>query len=155
MPATHYLQSSRPDESDPSAGASTSTGEHTATLKSNSHSTAVTQHIHTDIVSRPDKCQYDRMRERDEQTTEYIVGGRWIGMVFKVRIHKAYYDWGLNVTRYNVRTVNAEVFKIVGDGDVEGLQRLLDSHQASIRDVDPNGNGLLEVSLCQQGVVVC
>ena len=146
MPATHYLQSSRPDESDPSAGASTSTGEHTATLKSNSDPTAVTQHIHRDIVSRRDKSQYERMRERDEQSTEYTIGVRWISMVFKVRLHKAYYNWGLNVTRYNVRPFNAEVFQVVLRGDVAGLQCLLDNHQASIHDVDPDGGGSLEVS---------
>ena len=155
IPATHYLRSSPLDESHPSAVISNSLGGPPATFKSNSRSTAVTKCSHTEDISRRDKSQYERMRERDGQTTEYIVGGRWIGMVFKVRIHKAYYDWGLNVTRYNVRTLNSEVFKVVGDGDVAGLQRLLNSHQASIHDVDPNGNGLLEVSLCHQSSVVC
>ena len=155
IPATLYLQSSPPAESHPSAGISNSIGEPPATFKCTPCSTAVIKHTHTDDLARRDKSQYERMRQRDEQTTEYIVGGRWIGIIFKVRLHKAYYDWGLNVTRFNVRSLNSEVFKVVEDGDVAGLQRLLDSHQASIHDVNPNGEGLLEVSLCRRSLVVC
>lgn len=52
------------------------------------------------------------------------------------------------VLAYNTVSNSAEVFKLVLEDDLEGLQRVLACGEATIRDCDESGRSLLHVSFC-------
>ncbi|KAF5601305.1 cholin permease [Fusarium pseudocircinatum] len=83
---------------------------------------------------------------------------------FQVRVHMPWFiqrSWDLSVLRAstgwtfqlntsNIRPWNAKIIHAVYGGEVEHIIKLLKNKEASIYDVDPNGNSLLEIAALNQ-----
>ena len=144
-PAVQYRQASPLCASSTVFALSAHAVQATSTPSSTTISTAHVPPIETAFASQRDENRYQELLRWEMQTKEYRLRFSWLGMMLKFRIRKAYYDWGLSLTCYNVRPYNAEVFEAVSQGNVEGLRSMMQDHQASINDIDDDGNGLLEV----------
>jgi hypothetical protein len=55
--------------------------------------------------------------------------------------------WDLQFRTYNVRSLDSLIFRCCGQGDLEGVKRLIRSGEASLLDVTPTGGNLITVSI--------
>ena len=56
--------------------------------------------------------------------------------------------WSFNpmISIHTIVPADSEVFRVIEEGDLEGLVRLFQNGEASLRDCDPRGRSLLAVS---------
>jgi hypothetical protein len=85
----------------------------------------------------------------DERTTSYAFQfPRWIyGRRFELRLMKSCQGWDQRLRTYRTVPYNAKIFAYCMDGNVNGLQHLFGTGQASPFEMDPDGRTPLHVSM--------
>jgi hypothetical protein len=95
--------------------------------------------------------QAKNSRSRRTETVTFRMKLR-LPMLFSSRIWEiahvnAYQGWDLSLRTYNQLPRDARIFNYCYAGDFESVKRMIHSGEASLHDVDEDGNNLLSVSL--------
>ena len=101
-------------------------------------------HVQAD---RPqDRFQVQRGMQRRYCCSHGVtIRSNWMKKLYSIHLRVAYAKLGLEITQWRIRPDDSEVFRVVREGNIHALQRMLDQHQASLYDVNRFGDNLLEV----------
>lgn len=97
-----------------------------------------------------------RPREYGRKAKPFVITLRpWlVSKLWLISVSRSQAGWDANIRTWNVVPSNSPIFRLARKGDLRGIQRLVDSGQASPFDVDEYGENIAQVSNGRYGVII-
>lgn len=107
------------------------------------------------VVSQKKKTQTNSKRFLIDQNTKHrckstrqyglMVPAKWLGWSLQLRAWRYLNEWTFSIRTWNHRPDDSPIFQFALAGDYHAIWRLLSNEDASVRDLNSNGDSALHV----------